>query len=304
MELFDKKLFPMTSLVSGSFTANGLMRSLTASGFFYTEQTSTEPEKKGPQWVRIDNYWFITNRHVVLPTVDELSENEYLLDNMVLNLRKTDVQGGIEWFPISLDSKTLKKKMKLHPNKDVDVVAIDISSEINEIIRAIGKKEIENNIGIPVTLSNRDLPGEKPIPIEVSSDIIVASYPKGFYDAVNKFPIVKSGIIASAWGAHFNGMPIFQIDAQLFPGSSGGLVISKPTNFGIQDEKMVYTASKEFILLGVYSGEPVFRDEIVLSGNKLIVNGKPAFLEKSYGLGNVWYSYLIPEIINKGIRLS
>lgn len=297
LELFDKKLFPMTSLVSGSFTVNGIVRSLTASGFFYTEQTPTKPEKKGPQWVRIDNYWFITNRHVVLPKVDDTSANECLLDEMVFNLRKTNDRGGIEWFPISLSSKTLKEKMKLHPSKDVDVVAIDISSEIKEIIGAIGRKELENNISIPTTLSNRDLPGEKPIPIEVSSDIIVASYPKGFYDVVNKFPIVKSGIIASAWGANFNGMPIFQIDAQLFPGSSGGLVISKPTNFGIQNEKMVYTTSKEFILLGVYSGEPVFKEEIVL-------NGKPEFLEKSYGLGNVWYSYLIPEIINKGIRLT
>ena len=304
MELFDKKLFPMTSLVLGNYTVDGEVRNLQASGFFYTEQTPTEPGKKGPQWVSIDNYWFITNRHVVLPKVDETFTKECLLDSLVFHLRKTDDFGSIEWFPIILSSTKLKEKMKLHPNRDVDVVAIDISSEIKEIVDAIRKKELKNNISIPVTLSNRDLPGEKPIPIEVSSDIIVASYPKGFYDAVNKFPIVKSGIIASAWGAHFNGMPIFQIDAQLFPGSSGGLVISKPTNFGIQDEKMVYTASKEFILLGVYSGEPVFRDEIVLSGNKLIVNGKPAFLEKSYGLGNVWYSYLIPEIINKGIRLS
>ena len=113
MELFDKKLFPMTSLVSGSFTANGLMRSLTASVFFIQNKLRLSQRKKGPQWVRIDNYWFITNRHVVLPTVDELSENEYLLDNLVLNLRKTDVQGGIEWFPISLDSKTLKKKIQM-----------------------------------------------------------------------------------------------------------------------------------------------------------------------------------------------
>ncbi len=304
MELFDRKLFPMTSLVSGSFTANGVTRGLTASGFFYTEQTPTEPGKKGPQWVRIDNYWFITNRHVVLPIIDETSANEYLLDNLVFNLRKTDGLGGIEWFPISLSSAKLKEKMRLHPNREVDVVAIDITSEIKEIVDAIGKKELENNISIPATLSNRDIPGEKPIPIEVSSDIIVASYPKGFYDAVNKFPIVKSGIIASAWGANFNGMPIFQIDAQLFPGSSGGLVISKPTNFGIQEEKMVYTTSKEFVLLGVYSGEPVFKEEIVLGGNKVIVNGKPALLEKSYGLGNVWYSYLIPEIINRGISYT
>ena len=132
----------------------------------------------------------------------------------------------------------------------------------------------------------------------------MASYPKGFYDVVNKFPIVKSGIIASAWGANFNGKPLFQIDAQLFPGSSGGLVISKPTNWGIQDGHMAYTLSKEFVLLGVYSGEPIFKEKIVIDGKQVMYEGKPAEIEKSYGLGNVWYSYLIPEIISRGIKYN
>ena len=66
---------------------------------------------------------------------------------------------------------------------------------------------------VPTTLSSANLPQNQPISIDVTSDIIVASYPKGFYDAVNKFPIVKSGIVASAWGYKFNGSPMFEIDA-------------------------------------------------------------------------------------------
>lgn len=96
---------------------------------------------------------------------------------------------------------------------------------------------------------------------------------------------------------------MFQIDAQLFPGSSGGLVISKPTNWGIKDGQMLYSNSKEFVLLGVYSGEPVFKDKLIINGEHFIINGKPAEIEKSYGLGNVWYSYLIPEIIHNGLKL-
>lgn len=228
---------------------------------------------------------------------DRNGENckEILLDSMEFSLRRSSAEQGIEWFTISLSKEELKENLRLHPNKSIDVVAIDITKKIREIVDAIAKKELENNISIPVTISNRDLPGKKPIPIEVTSDIIVASYPNGFYDMKNKFPIVKSGIIASAWGANFNGNPLFQIDAQLFPGSSGGLVISKPTNWGIKNGHMVYTLSKEFVLLGVYSGEPVFKKEIIIDDKTVAVN-------KSYGLGNVWYSYLIPEIINTGIK--
>lgn len=300
-EVFDKKLFSMTSIVAGNYTLNGQLHELTASGFFYTEQTPSEPEKDGPQWFRIDNYWFITNRHVVLPKMKNgENKEEILLDRMDFGLRKTSANRGIEWFPISLNKEELKENLRLHPDKSIDVVAIDISQKIKEIIDAIRRKELENNISIPATISNMDLPGEKPIPIEVTGDIIVASYPRGFYDRTNKFPIIKSGIIASAWGANFNGKPLFQIDAQLFPGSSGGLVISKPTNWGIKDGNMAYTLSKEFVLLGVYSGEPVFKEKIIIDGKPVMFEGKAVEIEKSYGLGNVWYSYLIPQIIGRG----
>lgn len=301
---FEKKLISMTSIIIGNYTVNKITYSLNASGFFYTEQTPTEPEKKGPQWVRIDKYWLITNRHVVLPKKEINGQlEEILLNNMVFGFRKNSSEHGIEWHSISLTKDELQKNLKLHSDNTVDVVAIDISHKIQEIISSIRENKLENNIGIPTMISNRDLPGEKPIPIEVTSDIIVASYPKGFYDTTNKFPIVKSGIIASAWGLDFNGKPMFQIDAQLFPGSSGGLVISKPTNWGIKDGQMLYSNSKEFVLLGVYSGEPVFKDKLIINGEHFIINGKPAEIEKSYGLGNVWYSYLIPEIIHNGLKL-
>jgi hypothetical protein len=51
--------------------------------------------------------------------------------------------------------------------------------------------------------------------------------------ASNVFSIVKSGNISSKWGNRFGGEPYFLIDARLFTGSSGSLVISKPTNFRI-----------------------------------------------------------------------
>lgn len=301
IELFDATIFPMTSLVEGKYS-DKTPKCHTASGFFYTEQTPTEMKRKTErgeeQLFAIDNFWFVTNRHVVLPKCEETG-NEVLLDSMVFCLRKTTPSGSVEWFPIVLSREDLIKKTKLHPDKIIDIAVIDITDNIININNAARKGDIEDNIILPVTLSNRDLPEAKKIPIEVASDIIVASYPKCFYDKVNKFPIVKSGIIASAWGAPFNGLPYFLIDAQLFPGSSGGLVLSKPFNYGVQNDSFVYSLSKQFALLGVYSGEPLFEETLSIGGI-----GQTSTINKSYGLGNVWYSYLIPEIINSGINYS
>ena len=86
---------------------------------------------------------------------------------------------------------------------------------------------------------------------------------------------------------------MFQIDAQLFPGSSGGLVISKPTNIAMIDQQIKYSKIKQFVFLGIYSGEYLWQE-------KLTVDGKAVEVNRSYGLGNVWYSSLVPEIINAG----
>ena len=158
-------------------------------------------------------------------------------------------------------------------------------------------KRKDENIILPYHLSEYNLPENQPLKIEVSDDILVASYPRGFYDYDNKFPIVKSGIIASAWGKNFWGDELFEIDAQLFPGSSGGLVISKPKNIAIIDGKLKYSANKQFVFLGVYSGEYIWKDTVKIDNTDYEV-------DKSYGLGNVWYSYLVPQILSSGIKIT
>jgi hypothetical protein len=207
---------------------------------------------------------------------------------------RENINGFIEWKPISLTQSQLVSALKLHRQNEIDVALIDISPYIKEIINEITENPGTQNIYLPTTLSNTNLPENQPLSIDVTSDIIVASYPKGFYDKLNKFPIVKSGIIASAWGSHFNGLPMFQIDAQLFPGSSGGLVISKPTNIAMIDGMLKYSQTKQFVLLGVYSGEFKWYEDINIGGNIIRMGN-------SYALGNVWYSYLIPQLINDGI---
>ena len=99
-------------------------------------------------------------------------------------------------------------------------------------------------------VSKYDFPGKNKIDVDITSEAVVIGYPFEFYDRVNKFPIVKSGIIASRWGSNFDGKPYFLVDANLFPGSSGSIVISRPTNFAFDEGNSYQSETKQFAFLG------------------------------------------------------
>lgn len=276
---FDSQLLGMTTIVEcvwGNTKSQG-------SGFFYNDLAPKPSDQKCQQRRQIKGTWLITNRHVAFPIINN---KEIVPNSFIFNLRQNN-NGKIDWFPISLTREELIKRVKLHSNIDVDIVAIKIDDLLGEMIKT-------HNILSCGNITSDNLPSNSPLPIDVTSDIVIASYPRGYYDDFNKFPIVKSGIIASSWGSNFKGRPLFLIDAPLFPGSSGGVVISKPTNMALIQGNLSYNTIKQFVLLGVYSGEPVYTSKMVIDDLSITQN-------KSFGLGLVWYSTLIPEIINDGI---
>jgi hypothetical protein len=106
---------------------------------------------------------------------------------------------------------------------------------------------------------------------------------------------VKPGSISSKWGNFFGGEPYFLIDAKLFPGSSGSLVISKPTNFRIENGKLTIFKEKQFVFLGIYSGEPLLEHQPIVDTDDLTVVRKIGV-----NAGIVWYGSLVDEIIKVG----
>jgi hypothetical protein len=60
----------------------------------------------------------------------------------------------------------------------------------------------------------------------------------------------------------------------------------------------MYNETKQFVFLGIYSGEPTFKSKLAE------MMGIPVLSDSSFGLGNVWYSSLVPDIIKKGIPLG
>ncbi len=285
---FQQQMFSLTTPILATFKLDNKPVSSQASGFYYTEVTPSND----PEWNKLNKFWLITNKHVVIYKKDN---REYLAEHLEFYIRIED-NHNIEWEKFSLNKSELSSVLKLHNKEETDVVVIDISEKIKNFYTN-NHKTTNVYKYFPVALTNENLPNNQPMEIGVTSDIVVASYPKGFYDTKNKFPIIKSGIISSAWGYKFNNLPIFQIDAQLFPGSSGGLVISKPTNIAMINGSLHFNESKQFIFLGVYSGEYMHTEELNFEDKKIPI-------KKSYGLGTVWYSYLIEEIIQNGINFT
>lgn len=251
------------------------------SGFFYQEMAQKDPTKKDGQWVAIENVWLVTNRHVAMP---KIKDNELVPDSFTFNMRRLEKE-RVVWDPITLNKEELLKRIRFHQDPKVDVCAVRVLDLLSEKMRS-GQKMVQW-----YGVSKDNFPGQNRIHPEVTSDAIVIGYPRGFYDQANLYPIVKSGIIASRWGFGFGGNPYFLIDTKLFPGSSGSIVISKPTNMVVENGKILHHPEKQFAFLGIYSGEPFQQHQPIEFDDVTIIR------KSGFNVGIVWYAGLVEDII-------
>lgn len=59
----------------------------------------------------------------------------------------------------------------------------------------------------------------------VNGTLLVIGYPIGLWDEVNNLPIVRRVLAATRPGVDYNGLPVFLVDAAIYPGSSGSPVV-------------------------------------------------------------------------------
>lgn len=256
-----------------------------ATGFFYHRLASADPNQN-PQWRKVERTWLVTNRHVVLPKIEE---KEAIPNAFAFHLRRLK-DNVLRWDAISLSQDELAKRARFHTDPGVDVCTIDVF----DLLLERAKDALSRYQGW-VGVHAGQLPGANNITVEVADEAVVIGYPRGFYDGVHLFPIVKSGIIASRWGTPFQGKPYFLIEAKLFPGSSGSIVVSKPQQLAVADGQIMLAEEKQFAFLGIYSGEP-FWGETPLEFEDMTIVRKTGF-----NLGVVWYGHLIDGIIDNGV---
>ncbi len=229
--------------------------------------------------------YLVTNRHVIPPEGDKKSIS------LRVSTRKVDTTkiDTIE-VPIVGDNGKYLSNTRLHQNSDYDIAVVNITEEV--------VKNGINAVWIPISLfvTKENLRAEG---ITIGDEVYLLGYPNAIYDPRNVSPVLRSGIIASepTQGYAFNDrlrksydLPAqidgFLIDANVFPGSSGSLVILKqqPTTLGPRGETVVSGAKKIPYVLGIVSGSIPINDIAIKSRQRM-------------GLGIVYSADAVKETI-------
>ena len=175
---------------------------------------------------------------------------------------------------VSKDGKYLPTVF-LHPNTGFDVAAVNVTETII-------KQDVQGS-WLPLDLlSTPDrLKSEG---ITVGDEIFLLGYPSAIFDARNVSPILREGVIATVpnEGYAFNdflrshfGLPDridgFLIDANVFPGSSGSVVILKQqaTTIGPGGGTVVSAAKKIPYVLGIVSASIPITDTALGSTQRM-----------------------------------
>lgn len=197
----------------------------------------------------------ITNRHVLPPSGAPKSVRLRVTvgagDKPVIRLIEVPIVG-----PAGAYLPTVR----FHPNPGFDIAAVNITDTI--------VKENIQGAWLPLDLLStpQRLKDEN---ITVGDEIFLLGYPNAIFDARNASPILRTGVIATvpSEGYAFNdslrrqfGLPDridgFLIDANVFPGSSGSVVILKQqaATVGPGGGTVVGSAKKIPYVLGIVSG--------------------------------------------------
>lgn len=149
--------------------------------------------------------------------------------------------------------------VRLHPKPGFDVAAVNVTESV--VKQGISGSWLPLDLlSTPERIKNEG--------ITVGDEIFLLGYPNAIFDTRNVSPILRTGVIATVptEGYAFNdalkkqfGLPDridgFLIDANVFPGSSGSVVILKqqPTTIGPDGGTLISAAKKIPYVLGIVS---------------------------------------------------
>jgi hypothetical protein len=178
----------------------------------------------------------------------------------------------------------LQKYVKQHPSDAIDIAVIDCTGVFVANLGQIYYKFVSYEM-----LSDFTDPE-----LTVAQNVYFVGYPDNVFDVVNNLPLIRSGLIASHPSLDYNGTPVFIIDAQVFPGSSGSPVYIDLTYENFKNGNIMLGESKKLKLLGIVSAT-------MLHNNKLVAVQTPAInicSQEVLGLGIVYKATAIKELIN------
>jgi hypothetical protein len=265
-EVLDKVLLNSTVLISYSVTA--------PPGPTADSKPATKPPQPtgvlngtgfllfGDLGVAKGTVYLITNRHVLPP---EGTQKDVQLRVVV---RQNDGTAKIDEISVPIVGSNGKylPTVRLHQDPATDVAAVNIGtaafgSRFSLLVEAI-KTGKYLNMSMLLTAQKMRTEG-----VGVGTPVYILGYPAAIFDPRNVSPVLRVGVISTdpQEGFNFNpelrqtmGFPEhmsgFLLDANIYPGSSGSMVVLAPENCGCSKE-----APQRTYILGIVSGSiPIF----------------------------------------------
>lgn len=246
-------------------------RTWVASGFLYGDYVRDNED--GTKKYRV---YLATNRHVF-----ENLPNVYLRFNPISNEPARE-------YPLSLLDKNGAKLWFPHPKAEVDVAVIPINIKLlREHAMQVSYFQSVNNV------ANVDKLNELGV---TEGDFVYAlGFPMGIVGGERSAVIVRSGSIARIRDALVRANEEYLIDAFVFPGNSGGPVVSKPEALAIKGTKSQDAA----YLIGIVKSYVSYQDVAVSSQSK-----RPRIIfEENSGLAAVHPIDFVQEAIKGHVKL-
>lgn len=188
----------------------------------------------------LSTYYLITNKHVIT-SVKELF------------VRFNSVEGSlVRDYPINLYDENETPLFSSHPNEATDIIAIQISPQ-----QLIKDKSIWGSFDLDdhaLTLDQMQSTG-----VEEGSLVYALGFPMNLVDPI-KVPICRLGCVSRITDAFIlkKEKPVFLVDAQTFPGNSGGPVINRPESASIVGTPTNPSAN----LIGILSSYIPYRETL------------------------------------------
>jgi len=194
-----------------------------------------------------------TNKHVLHKEAEMRRSASRVI--LYLNVKNADgsITGQAVELPPNLDDGS--KRWREHPDKDVDVLAFEVTLLIAQYPQIKSKWANYSDFG--------DRAKRDELDVTMGDEIVVIGYPLGLRQGATNFPLLRSGIIATRIGETLeddyrepNGtirkriLRGFLIDGATIPGSSGSPVVLKPTT-GRFVKGNIVMGSPPPILLGI-----------------------------------------------------
>lgn len=183
---------------------------------------------------------------------------------------------------IQLPIINIQDKVVGHPNHKVDVAALECTGLFNMFQDKLYCKYVSYDMLADFT--------EKEL--TVAENVYFVGYPDDRYDATNNLPLIRTGLISSHPKYDYNGDPVFVIDAQVFPGSSGSPVYIDLTYENFKNGQIVI-GQRKIKLLGIVA-------QTMIRNNQLQAVSTPVSFvtQEVLGLGIVFKATTIKELID------